>query len=363
MHKTLALLTALPLAAFAAEENYFQDEDWELLCDNTGTCRVAGYHAGIVDNDHFMSLLFEREAGENAAVRGRIGLYADNWPKHGSAPNQGELMVDGKSLGSIALNEERIGSKVNKSNQGYDPAYGSLSAEQTEAVLKALDGGGKITFQADNETWTLSNLGATAALTKMDARQGRVNTPSALIRRGTNKKAVPQATKKPVIRAAAVPTTPPRVLKAGDSEYSALRTLLAQKAGEGCDKLDPANYDDGGPTVDITLYPLDNDNILAEAACLEGTYNESNYYALMSPDLKTFKGEVGDHTTSNAYSGGQIKGYQKGRGAGDCWTGTLYTWDGKTFAKTEDYFTGQCGKEFPGGAWMLYEYTSDTTTP
>jgi len=103
-----------------------------------------------------MSLLFEREAGENAAVRGRIGLYADNWPKHGSAPNQGELMVDGKSLGSIALNEERIGSKVNKSNQGYDPAYGSLSAEQTEAVLKALDGGGKITFQAENETWTLS---------------------------------------------------------------------------------------------------------------------------------------------------------------------------------------------------------------
>ena len=160
-----------------------------------------------------------------------------------------------------------------------------------------------------------------------------------------------------------MPTTPPRVLKAGDSEYSALRTLLAQKAGEGCDKLDPANYDDGGPTVDITLYPLDNDNILAEAACLEGTYNESNYYDLMSPDLKTFKGEVGDHTTSNAYSGGQIKGYQKGRSAGDCWTGKLYTWDGKTFAKTEDYFTGQCGKEFPGGAWMLYEYTSDTTTP
>ena len=76
-----------------------------------------------------------------------------------------------------------------------------------------------------------------------------------------------------------------------------------------------------------------------------------------------FKGEVGDHTTSNAYSGGQIKGYQKGRSAGDCWTGKLYTWDGKTFAKTEDYFTGQCGKEFPGGAWMLYEYTSDTTTP
>ncbi len=363
MHKTLALLTALPLAAFAAEENYFLDEDWELLCDNTGTCRVAGYHAGIVDNDHFMSLLFEREAGENAAVRGRIGLYADNWPKHGSAPNQGELMVDGKSLGSIALNEERTGGKVSKSNEGYDPAYGSLSAEQTEAVLKALDGGGKITFQADNETWTLSNLGATAALTKMDTRQGRIDTPSALIRRSTNKKAVPQATKKPVIRAAAVPTTSPRVLKAGDSEYSALRTLLAQKAGEGCDKLDPANYDDGGPTVDITLYPLDNDNILAEAACLEGTYNESNYYALMSPDLKTFKGEVGDHTTSNAYSGGQIRGYQKGRSAGDCWTGKLYTWDGKTFAKTEDYFTGQCGKEFPGGAWMLYEYVSDTTTP
>ena len=43
--KKVLLLTLLPVAAMATSiqgigENY---QDWDLVCDNTGTCRMAGY--------------------------------------------------------------------------------------------------------------------------------------------------------------------------------------------------------------------------------------------------------------------------------------------------------------------------------
>ena len=45
--KKVLLLTLLPVAAMATSikgiGNY---QDWDLVCDNTGTCRMAGYQEG-----------------------------------------------------------------------------------------------------------------------------------------------------------------------------------------------------------------------------------------------------------------------------------------------------------------------------
>ena len=48
IRKPLTLLAALPLATLAFDDNgsYFEHKDWEIACDNTGTCRAAGYQAG-----------------------------------------------------------------------------------------------------------------------------------------------------------------------------------------------------------------------------------------------------------------------------------------------------------------------------
>lgn len=35
-------------------------QDWDLICDNTGTCRMAGYQE---NRDDPVSILFTREAG------------------------------------------------------------------------------------------------------------------------------------------------------------------------------------------------------------------------------------------------------------------------------------------------------------
>ena len=48
---------------------YFQHQDWELACDNTGTCRAAGYQSDD-DFEQPISMLLTRQAGAKSAVQG-----------------------------------------------------------------------------------------------------------------------------------------------------------------------------------------------------------------------------------------------------------------------------------------------------
>ena len=349
--KSLPLLAALPLAALAFDDNgsYFEHKDWEIACDNTGTCRAAGYQTG--DEAQAISLLLVRDAGADAAVQGRIAIQGADWDEKTARPTGGELYLDGNSLGTVTLGEGRESSKPDPDSYA---AYGSLSPAQSEAVSKAAVGSGKITFRTDKTAWTLSNEGATAVLLKMDDYQGRVGTPSALVKRGSDKKAVPAAAKKPVIHAAAVPDTPPRVLHAGDAGYSALHALLAAKAGDDCDRMSEGENE-------ITLYPLDSSHTLAETACWLAAYNSANYYAILSPDLKTIAATV-DIEDGYDYSDGTIESGGRGRGLGDCFSLASHTWDGKRFVTTYSAGSGQC-KGFPGGAWELPTRVSTIIAP
>ena len=330
--KSLLLLAVLPLAAPAFDDNgsYFEHKNWEIACDNTGTCRAAGYQAG--EEDQAISLLLVRDAGADAAITGEITVIDPNGDDKNRQALSGHLYLDDKNLGNVTLSDDEAGLK------------GRLSPAQSEAVSKAVVGSGKITFRTDKLTWALSNEGANAVLLKMDDYQGRVGTPTALIKRGKDQKTIPAPAAKPVIHAAALPGTPPRVLKAGDDEYSALRRLLAEKAGDDCDRMSESEND-------ITLYPLDSSHILAETACWLAAYNSANYYAILSPDLKTIAATV-DIEDGYDYSDGTIESGGRGRGLGDCFSLARHTWDGKRFITTYSAGSGQC-KGFPGGAWEL----------
>ena len=340
--KSLTLLAALPLAALAFDDNgsYFEHKDWEIACDNTGTCRAAGYQAG--DEAQAISLLLVRDAGADAAVSGEIAVTDLNWDDKAPQPLKGSLYRNDKNLGEITLSGDDVAPKAR------------LSPVQSEAVSKAVIGSDKITFRTDKTTWTLSNEGATAVLLKMDDYQGRVGTPSALVKRGSDKKTIPAPAAKPVIHAAAVPDTPPRVLKAGDAEYSALRHLFAEKAGDECPDISESENN-------ITLYPLDSSRILAETSCWAAAYNSANYYAILSPDLKTIAATV-DIEDGYDYSDGTIESGGRGRGLGDCFSLARHTWDGKRFVTTYSAGSGQC-KGFPGGAWELPTRVSTIIAP
>ena len=67
--KTLALLLAAPIAAFALDGIDFEQGDWQIVCDNSGTCRAAGYQSDEGD-DPPVSVQFTRKAGEKESVQG-----------------------------------------------------------------------------------------------------------------------------------------------------------------------------------------------------------------------------------------------------------------------------------------------------
>ena len=123
--KKVLLLTLLPVAAMATSikgigENY---QDWDLVCDNTGTCRMAGYQEGD-GSEHPVSILFTRAAGENAVVEGKLTILPLGDDRDIQVGQDIEIWLNGKSLGKVKHISDDVPDK--------------LTEEQTKALLSGL---------------------------------------------------------------------------------------------------------------------------------------------------------------------------------------------------------------------------------
>jgi len=338
--KKVLLLTLLPVAAMATSiqgigENY---QDWDLVCDNTGTCRMAGYQDESSDP---VSILFTRAAGENAAVEGKFTILPFGEADRDVQVGQDiEIWLNGKSLGKV--------------KHISDDAPDKLTEEQTKALLSGLKKESEIRLTYGKTTLKVSDKGAAAAMLKMDEFQQRLNTPSALIRQGQEKHAVlaPQAA--PKVEAVSVNNHKTIELKRGEKQFKHVLALL-RKAYDGC-------VDEDLESQDITLYPLTQNKILAEALCASGAYQSTNYYAVLDDKLSKVEQVLADQYNEAGYDEKQgyafVRGTYKARGIGDCWSGDDAVWNGKIFIRTSEWTTGSC-KGFTGGAWQLPTFVSD----
>ena len=339
--KKVLLLTLLPVAAMATSikgigENY---QDGDLVCDNTGTCRMAGYQEGD-GSEHPVSILFTRAAGENAVVEGKLTILPLGDDRDIQVGQDIEIWLNGKSLGKVKHISDDVPDK--------------LTEEQTKALLSGLKKESEIRLTYGKTTLKVSDKGAAAAMLKMDEFQQRLNTPSALIRQGQEKHAVlaPQAA--PKIEAVSVNNHKTIELKRGEKQFKHVLALL-RKAYDGC-------VDEDLESQDITLYPLTQNKVLAEALCASGAYQSTNYYAVLDDKLSKveqvladqYNGVGGDRKQGYAF----VRGAYKGRGAGDCWSIQDAVWNGKIFILTSEWTTGSC-KRFPDGAWQLPTFVSD----
>ena len=338
--KKVLLLTLLPVAAMATSiqgigENY---QDWDLVCDNTGTCRMAGYQDESSDP---VSILFTRAAGENAAVEGKFTILPFGEADRDVQVGQDiEIWLNGKSLGKV--------------KHISDDAPDKLTEEQTKALLSGLKKESEIRLTYGKTTLKVSDKGAAAAMLKMDEFQQRLNTPSALIRQGQEKHAVlaPQAA--PKVEAVSVNNHKTIELKRGEKQFKHVLALL-RKAYDGC-------VDEDLESQDITLYPLTQNKILAEALCASGAYQSTNYYAVLDDKLSKVEQVLADQYNEAGYDEKQgyafVRGIYKGRVIGDCWNSEDAVWNGKIFIRTSEWTTGSC-KGFTGGAWQLPIFVSD----
>ena len=330
--KKIILLSLLPLTVMATpslkgfKKTY---QDWDLICDNLGTCRMAGYQE---EGDDPVSILFTRAAGENAAVEGKLTISPfDEADRDVQVDQDIEIWLNGKSLGTVK----------HISDENPD----KLTEAQTKALLSGLKKESEIRLTYGKTTLKVSDKGAAAAMLKMDEFQQRLNTPSALIRKGQEKHAVLAPQPAPKIEVVSVNNRKTTELKRGEKQYDNVLVLL--RKANSCD-------DEDITSQDITLYPLTQNKVLAEALCVRGAYQSTNYYAVLDDKLSKVEQVLEDQYNFAYYDEKLnaliVEGSYKSSGLAESWYGYEAAWNGKTFITTAEHTSGS-SKGFIGGAW------------
>ena len=316
----IASLSLLSLPAIASaygdpfEGDGFVSDDWQLVCDNTLTCRAAGYSDDAAQWRG--SILMTIGAGEKIPSTEVLLNYWD-W----SPSDEDMAQVDVLNSPVELWLKDRFYGEVKDSK---------LTNAQTMQLINYAKKSSKIVFKIDDYHWQISDKGMAAVLLKLDETQGRVGSSLALVSKNNAKRQTLKSAKAmPKIYAVA-----PYPI----SEYS------------GDDWFDKKNK-----VWQFT--PIDENHTLASHPCWTGAYNFGSGYWLIDnnrpnkPKLITLSG--------SDYSAGEISAAHKGRGLGDCWSMESWVWDGRNFSRTLEQTTGLCRLIEAGGAWNLPTYVSE----
>lgn len=314
----------------------FSHKDWEVVCDNTLTCRAAGYSP---EEGKGGSVLLTRLAGAGTPVTGKVmlaGVEAD----------------DDTPVARLTLwiNDQPVG-ELKRGKEGD----WLLSNKQTRDILAAVKGSGKVEFKGGPDPFVLSGEGAYAVLLKMDDVQGRIGTPGALTKKGDKpESSVKAAVPVPVIHQVKTDKAQERPLTAPELAVLKPKLLKTLSEDDWCDLIQPSDEQEAET---ISLTPLDNAHSLISALCWRGAYNTGEGYWVIDsklagkPELITISG--------SGYENGEVFLGQKGRGLGDCWGMANWVWDGKTFRKSREATTGMCRYLRLGGTWDLPTWVAD----
>ncbi|WP_437214574.1 DUF1176 domain-containing protein [Pectobacterium sp. LFLA-215] len=335
-----ALIASIPSLAVSTTfaDSSFSHKDWEVVCDNTLTCRAAGYsseeqYSGEEKDIPGVSLLLTRHAGQNTPITAEVTL-AEVYraiPKGTTLT----LMVNGADKGQLTPTRDNLW---------------QLNEKQIPVVLQALKGSGKVAFHHNGVVSELSGAGAYAVLLKMDEKQGRIGTTDAITKKGNKSSALP-AVPAPVIHAAVTKQAPSRNLT--DAEQSFIRKELLKTLNDDCDKLQPQEGQEAEP---IELIPLTDNLSLLSTLCWRAAYNEGYAYWVIDNAMQTQPQLV--TTDGTDYGKGKITSVHKGRGLADCMSDDTWTWDGKTFQQSSVSTTGSCRMIQLGGTWDLPSWTT-----
>ena len=170
--------------------------------------------------------------------------------------------------------------------------------------------------------WTLSLAGIQAALLKMDDLQGRLDTPGALVRKGSKpESAALPPLPAPLLTALPIPAT-------ADADSKLLAPILKSLPRERLrSPRAPAVGREGA------LYRLSPTKVLVTQLCGRYAY-QSSYevwianatppYAPQPARLPLYGKDAGNDVMEASFEKGVLSSYAKGRGINDC--GEAYSW-------------------------------------
>ncbi|WP_329850810.1 DUF1176 domain-containing protein [Stenotrophomonas pavanii] len=346
-HAPLAFLLALPgsIATAAPESHeglFYQHLDWVVACDNTRTCRAAGYSGS---SDSPLSVLLTREGGPDQVIEGRLALQ----------PDKGQAQP--KGLLNLRIQKQDLGALTPDTVAGM---Y-SMSATQTRALLSALvsDGGIKVTDNT-GQRWTLSDKGAAAVLLKIDEYQGRLGTPGAMLRTGSSPEAgVLAAQPATVIRQASTldSTRDDAALTTIAASVELRAALLATPKGPQCEGLLAAKLDPSISNSPLKVRRLDAVHLLVSVPCWHAAQNDGVGYWVIREQPPFQPSWV----TNDAYhyENGQIVAYRRELGPVECTFEYTWTWNGARFIGTSAVRGVMCGPHALDGVWKLPTLVSE----
>ncbi len=343
--------TALPVE--------FYHNDWQLVCDNTRTCRAVGYQDEDSQNSNPVALMLSRKAGANMRVKASVMLGNDSY-----------VLEDNKKIKNCQVTSDKAKLTINGKDYGtlfYDnkEEIYQLSVKQTHAIINTLAKSTTIEIVENCYRYRVSDKGSTAVLLKMDEVQGRIGTRGAIIKRGKkSEKSVLPAIRMPVVKSVKIND---KAMKRKSDK--ALFAKLAKKmdkiaiatlkktndidTSDYCPILSETNTDNEYYPLDKNwdFYRLNNKQLLAEHICWRGAYNTGIGYWLIN-DTTPYKAQFITESGVD-YDSGEIMVRQKGRGVGDCWYMADWSWNGKKFIQTSEATTGLCRGIGAGGAFTL----------
>lgn len=332
------LCASLCVGSAGAEEKVFRD--WFAACDNVRNCSALAIKADTFARAY---VRIDRDCAPKATPR--IAVFVDIEKGERFRLAFDDLTTDG-------LPDSPITSTVARTEYGseiWPDEDGRMKVEITaiEPFLAALRKVGKITVERIDEKKPaepieVSLAGASASLLWMDEQQRRLDSVTALVRRG----------KKPV---SAVPCPPPppvvREVKPSAGPVSkAFPPAVAAKLSEAC-----ADEDDDSFGAEIGEAAHLNSNLLLyrfKCHNLSGAYNPSSAFVIapidnpaaarlvefpLPPDQRG-NGKATTHQLSWADYNAKTLTLQSialAHGPGDCGYTYEWVWNGKTFRLTE----------------------------
>ena len=339
-----AIISSPSMAAASVE---FTNQDWQVVCDNTRTCRLAGYQAEN-NNDLPVSVLLIRRAGPNTGVIGKVKLGGAK-----DSSSKALLQLGNRHRISLFINDKDLGETKAFSTASGDADF---TAAQVTALLDALSKSSKIELVLRNTRWRLSDKGASAAMIKADEAQGRIGTASALsnsapVVKANNSVLPPKAA--PKLRLvppnAKLGVNSNKKFSMKSSQLAALMQGTMKDVSSDC-----PNLTDNSPW---RISRLNGNKLLAQHGCWLSAYNAGTGAWVMNdsppynPMLVT--------TSATDYDNGKLSAVHKERGLGDCLNQTYWIWTGTQFTKSYESSTGLCRMIAAGGAWRLPTYVTE----
>lgn len=339
MPATAAAASAAPVLQIRSETKQFRD--WSATCGNDGTCWAFGFAPEFAAGWVRITLA----PGPDAQPQILFGYWPDSDAK---GPGQIALTIDGRAFASTLSPEGEAEAPI-----------GEIGAN-ARAAIDAMAQGKVMTIRGASSQ-DVSLHGAAAALLWIDEKQGRLNTPTALIRRGDRPAStVPVAPPLPTV------TPAPAVDQTGFGDVNQTVPAALRTRTEVGTCLKESTM----PAVSdmVMSARLDARTELWGVPCGSGAYNVTHNWYLTGPDGRDprpaiLAGTAGpgadpvmpDNSTVNgAYDPKTrtLSAFAKGRGIGDCGSAQTWAWTGDRFILTQESTMGECAG-VPSDLWPV----------